>query len=168
MCVQIPLQSLFPHCTKKMMFSIKNFSSKCDRIHRKLRISSHLLEKSLMGNVIFVKCQHLISIPYLPIIIEDIKTMPIDTGVCQSAVDSIITNPSVHFAGHQEIEKQYCLRFVKDLKSNCGAKKLFLNYTNAICNTFCSKSRDSPWQVFCKTSMTAHVIVCSLSIDAVL
>lgn len=84
--------------------------------------------------------------------------MPIDTGVCQSAVDSIITNPSVHFADQLEMEKQYCLRFVKDLKSNCGAKKPFLNYTKAICNTFCSKSNNSPPQVFCKISMTAHVI----------
>ena len=42
-------------CTlhKKMKFSIKNFSSKCEQIRRKLRIWSHLLEKSLMENFIF-------------------------------------------------------------------------------------------------------------------
>ena len=41
-------------CTaQKMKFSIKNFSSKCDQIRRKLRIWSHLLKKSLMENIIF-------------------------------------------------------------------------------------------------------------------
>ena len=38
---------------KKMKFSIKDFFSKCDQIHRKLRIWSHLLAKSLMENFIF-------------------------------------------------------------------------------------------------------------------
>ena len=32
---------------------IKDFVSKCAQIHRKLRIWSHLLKKSLMGNFIF-------------------------------------------------------------------------------------------------------------------
>ena len=36
-----------------MKFSIKDFSSKRDQIRRKLRIWSHLLEKSLMENFIF-------------------------------------------------------------------------------------------------------------------
>ena len=36
-----------------MMFSIKNFFSKCDQIRRNLRIWSHLLKKSLMENFIF-------------------------------------------------------------------------------------------------------------------
>ena len=36
-----------------MKFSIKDFSSKCDQIPRKLRIWSHLLQKSLMENFIF-------------------------------------------------------------------------------------------------------------------
>ena len=41
-------------CTaQKMRFSIKDFFSKCDRICRKLRIWSHLLETSLMENFIF-------------------------------------------------------------------------------------------------------------------
>ena len=45
--------------TQKMKFSIKDFFSKCDQIRRKLRISSHLLKKSLMENFIFcaVKAQ---------------------------------------------------------------------------------------------------------------
>ena len=38
---------------QKMKFSIKYFFSKCDQIRRKLRIWSHLLEKSLMDNFIF-------------------------------------------------------------------------------------------------------------------
>ena len=36
-----------------MKFSIKNFFTKCDQIHRKLRIWSHLLKKSLMESFIF-------------------------------------------------------------------------------------------------------------------
>ena len=38
---------------QKMKFSIKDFFIKCDQIRRKLRIWSHLLKKSLMGNFIF-------------------------------------------------------------------------------------------------------------------
>ena len=38
---------------QKMKFYIKDFSSKCDQIRRKLRIWSHLQEKSLMENFIF-------------------------------------------------------------------------------------------------------------------
>ena len=40
-------------CTK-MKFSIKEFFSKCDQIRSFLRIWSHLLEKSLMENFIFL------------------------------------------------------------------------------------------------------------------
>ena len=36
-----------------MKFSIKDFFSKFDQIHRKLRIWLHLLKKSLMENFIF-------------------------------------------------------------------------------------------------------------------
>ena len=36
-----------------MKFSIKDFSSKCDQICRRLRILSHLLKRSLMENFIF-------------------------------------------------------------------------------------------------------------------
>ena len=38
---------------QKMKFSIKDFFRKCDQIRSFLRICSHLLEKSLMENVIF-------------------------------------------------------------------------------------------------------------------
>ena len=43
---------------QKMKFCIKDFYSKCDQIHRKLRIWSHLLKKSLMKNFIFVQCSN--------------------------------------------------------------------------------------------------------------
>ena len=38
---------------QKMKFSIKYFFNKCDQIHRKLRIWSNLLKKSLMENFSF-------------------------------------------------------------------------------------------------------------------
>ena len=38
---------------QKMKFFIKDFSSICDQIRRKLRIWSHLLENSLIENFIF-------------------------------------------------------------------------------------------------------------------
>ena len=38
---------------QKMKFSIKDFFSKCDQIHRTLQIWSHLLKKSLMESFIF-------------------------------------------------------------------------------------------------------------------
>ena len=45
---------------QKMKFSFKEFLSKCDQIHSFLRISLHLLRKSLMENFIFcaVLCQY--------------------------------------------------------------------------------------------------------------
>ena len=42
-----------PLTTQKMELSIKDFSSKCDQIRRKLQIWSHLLKKSLVENFIF-------------------------------------------------------------------------------------------------------------------
>ena len=41
---------------QKKMFSIKNFSSKCDQVHTFLRFWSDLLEKPLMENFIFCAC----------------------------------------------------------------------------------------------------------------
>ena len=38
---------------QKLKFPVKDFLSKSDQIHRKLRIWSHLLKKSLMENFIF-------------------------------------------------------------------------------------------------------------------
>ena len=45
---------------QNMKFSIEDLFSKCHQIHRKLRISSHLLKKSLMENFIF--CGKLIGV----------------------------------------------------------------------------------------------------------
>ena len=42
-----------------MKFSIKVFPSKCDQIHIKLRIWSHLMEKVLMENFIFCAVREL-------------------------------------------------------------------------------------------------------------
>ena len=39
--------------TQKMKFFVKDFLSKCDQIHRKLWIWSHLLKKSLMEDFVF-------------------------------------------------------------------------------------------------------------------
>ena len=41
------------HIARRMEFSIKDFFSKCDQIHRKPRIWSHLLKKPLMEIFIF-------------------------------------------------------------------------------------------------------------------
>ena len=47
------VQANFFHTAQKMKFFIEDFFSKCDQIHKKLRIWSHLLKKSLMENFIF-------------------------------------------------------------------------------------------------------------------
>ena len=44
---------LILYTAQKMKFSIKDFLSKCNQIHRFLRIWSHLLKNFLMGNFIF-------------------------------------------------------------------------------------------------------------------
>ena len=44
-----------------MKFSIKDFISKCDQIRSLLRIWSHLLKKSLMGNFTFCAVQAVIT-----------------------------------------------------------------------------------------------------------
>ena len=43
----------YTNTPQNMKFSIKDFFSKCDQIHWKLRIWSHLLKKYLMENFIF-------------------------------------------------------------------------------------------------------------------
>ena len=50
-----PLCSSEWSTARKMKFSIKGLSGKCDQIRRILRIWSHLLEESLMENFIFVQ-----------------------------------------------------------------------------------------------------------------
>ena len=42
------------YTAQKVKFSFKGFSGKCDRIYRKLRIWSQLLDKYLLGN--FIHC----------------------------------------------------------------------------------------------------------------
>ena len=44
---------------QKMKFSYKDIFSKCGQIHRKLRIWSHLLKKSLMENLVFLCSDYL-------------------------------------------------------------------------------------------------------------
>ena len=51
---------------QKMKFSIKDFFSKCDHIHKKVRIWSHLLKKSLLENFIFCEVfEDLLTMIYL-------------------------------------------------------------------------------------------------------
>ena len=50
MSTTVPLTST----AQKVNFSSKDFLNKGDQIHRKLRIWSHLLKKSLMQNFIFL------------------------------------------------------------------------------------------------------------------
>ena len=47
------------YTAQKMKFSTTDFFSICDQMHRKLRIWSHLLKKSVMRNFIF--CAVLVS-----------------------------------------------------------------------------------------------------------
>ena len=44
---------IFHHTAQKIKLSIKDFLSKCDKIHNFLGIRSHFLKKSLMENFIF-------------------------------------------------------------------------------------------------------------------
>ena len=53
MPVELTEMIFVKHTAQKMKFSIKDFFSKYDQIHRKLQMWSHLLEKSLMENFIF-------------------------------------------------------------------------------------------------------------------
>ena len=51
-------QTLSDITAQKNKFSIKDFFNKCDQIHRKSRIYSHLLKKSLKENFIFSTVHH--------------------------------------------------------------------------------------------------------------
>ena len=61
---------------QKMKFSIKDFSSKYDQFSRKLEIWSHILEKSLMENIIFCVVRMIADIFY------PIFTLKITVLVC--------------------------------------------------------------------------------------
>ena len=96
-----------------MKLSIKDFFSKCDLIHRKLRIWSHLLKKSLMENFIF--CQVIIFVCLYWISIANKKNSIYFTGAMQNLkavpqnfmdvfkVDDISANDVIQ-------EKQHLLR----------------------------------------------------------
>ena len=45
------------YTTQKLKFSITHFFSKCEQIRRKLRIWSHLLNKSLWKTSFFAQCE---------------------------------------------------------------------------------------------------------------
>ena len=49
--------NFFHNTEQNVKFFIKDFFTKCDQIHRKLRIWPHLLKKSLMENFIFLQCK---------------------------------------------------------------------------------------------------------------
>ena len=52
MLMKIKVKNLnISNTVQKIKFSIKDFFSKCDQVHKKLRIWSHLLKKSLMENI---------------------------------------------------------------------------------------------------------------------
>ena len=51
-----------PYTAQKIKFFLKDFFSKYDHIHRKLRIWSHLQKKSLMGKTLFF-CAVLLEMP---------------------------------------------------------------------------------------------------------
>ena len=70
------------HTTQKMKFSAKDFFSKCDQIRRKLRISSHLLKKSLAENFIFVQGKDIFSRPWGSKYHTDMKLWPL-TSLCK-------------------------------------------------------------------------------------
>ena len=50
---QLKTGSITPH---KKKFSITDVFSKCDQIHSFLRIWYHLLEKSIIGNLLKISC----------------------------------------------------------------------------------------------------------------
>ena len=58
MCTSI--DTLSNRAVQRTKFSIKDFASKCDQIRSKLRILSHLLQKSLMEN--FFLCAVLVTL----------------------------------------------------------------------------------------------------------
>ena len=58
-------KTLAPNAAQKMKFSIKDFSSKCDQIRRKLRLWSHLLNKLLIENFIFCAVKNSMKKPRL-------------------------------------------------------------------------------------------------------
>ena len=71
---------------QKMKFSIKDFFSKCDQIRSFVQIWSHLLEKSLMENLILVKWES------------------------QKSIKVFIIDWMIHYVLHIEFEHPFCLQ----------------------------------------------------------
>ena len=88
---------------QKLKFSTKDFSSKCDQIRRKLRILSHLLNKSLMENFIFGAVDKLhLPLNYKERIIMKIGETEIKSSNCVNLLgikidDKIIFNKHLHY-----------------------------------------------------------------------
>ena len=88
---------------QKLKFSTKNFFSKCDQIRRKLRIFSHLLNKSLMENFIFCAVDKLhLHLIYKERIIIKIGETEIKSSDCINLLgikidDTIIFNEHLHY-----------------------------------------------------------------------
>ena len=68
-------QSTINYTAQKMKFSIKDFLSKCDQIHRKLRIWSYLLKKFLIENFIFCAVLEKKDLPKRDIHLEFLTTL---------------------------------------------------------------------------------------------
>ena len=73
LCTTIFTFKMSSLCTEqKMKFFIKDFSSKCDQIRRKLWIWSHFLKKSLKENFIFCAVLFLLPTTILLIIVSSL------------------------------------------------------------------------------------------------
>ena len=88
---------------QKLNFSTKDFFSKCDQTRRKLRIFSHLLNKSLMENLIFCAVDKLhLHLIYKERIIIKIGETEIKSSDCINLLgikidDTIIFNEHLHY-----------------------------------------------------------------------
>ena len=116
-----------------MKFSIKDFFSKCDQIHRKLRIWSHLLKKSLMENFIFLGSASLF-------MKKDFQ-MELYNLLAKSSLDSY----SVFLI------QESCI-FQKQLLKSCSVKKVFFgspqNSQENTCEACTFLKREALAQVF--------------------
>ena len=82
----------------KMKFSIKDFSSKCDQIHKELRIWLRLLKKSSIENFLFC------AVPINEHLLPSIHTKKLDSkqlasikNFCHIFASSRLDSTDVHF-----------------------------------------------------------------------
>ena len=101
-----------------MKIFINDFFIKCDQIHRKLRIWSHLLKKSLMENFIFcaVKFLQRVWIIECEFLLGFVQKGPVRSLI--SGMSSTRACMEFDFVSIQVIESQLCLRISKILSSN--------------------------------------------------